>query len=540
MQVPDSHSQGFEALSGRRRSLLRSGLMQPSDHISYNQHFGFSGIMAGDKTQWFRKYPHIRDFDTEVDEAKAWLSRHWNDAFRAKQDPRRFLDSWLAGDWMAVAGNKRPEIIHNPEQLSEYIEEYFKADELIQYLMRGKHDGFADSLAAQRYDKALGHAVKLRSVVPDFPTTPETTGKAAIDLRRLQEWCVECDEVVSGLYAKVARADVERALALVRELADLLKSGFPTMDETAGSKCRAEVRDEIERLLKVIEELGEPDPAFSAIPARDLKTKAKRWFECVNWGREQEPLLAKMREHGLRIPEERAALTEMLFAAELVAGVDWDRVRELAKATEGVSAESMPVETLAECQKLSPFLRIAEDRISLLTWKRYCQENPEYDSAVREADQHMRRLYNELAAVLNASQPLLQIATLREDKLCQAIKRLNRRLFEDPGVMPDDSDPLRDITEELEAIGEFLRDEPKADKSEPPKREQSGRKIGRPPKNSDEKLRLASAAFDKFRVDCADDKEAWSKVADFYDFPTEKAAKQACHRYTLQQNKTQN
>jgi hypothetical protein len=85
-----------------------------------------------------------------------------------------------------------------------------------------------------------------------------------------------------------------------------------------------------------------------------------------------------------------------------------------------------------------------------------------------------------------------------------------------------------------------LSDRPEADEGESPTPDQSGCKIGRPREHSDEKLRLASAAFDKFRLDSADDKEAWSKVADFYDFPTWNAAKQACHRYTQQQNKTQN
>ena len=496
--------------------------------------------MAGDKTQWLRKYPHIRDFDTVVAEAKRWLSKHFNHAFRAKQNPRGFLDSWLAGDWMAVAGNREPETIYNPGKLNEYVEEYFKADELIECLTRGRHDGFADSLARQQYDRVLGHAVKLRGIVPDFPKAPETTENPRIDLRRFQEWCVECDEIVTGLYAKVARADVERALALLRELADLLESGFPTMDEAAESKCRAEVRDEVERLLKVLEELGEPSVALSAIPSRDLRSKAKRWFKCVNLGRGHEPLLAKMREHGLRIPEERAELTEMLFAAELVAGVDWDRIREMPEADKAVSAESIPIERLAAQRKILVSAQMAERRIGLLTWTRYRQKNPEYDEAVREADQRMGELYNELAAAVNDNEPLLRIATLREDKLCKAAKQLHWRLFEDSELLPDESDPLREVAEELEAIGEFLSVEPEADESETPEQEEHRGRAGRPREHTDEKLRLASAAFDKFRRDCADDKEAWSKVAEFYDFPTGNAAKQACRRYIQQQNKTQN
>ncbi len=519
---------------------MHGDLRQPIDHISYNQCLGFSGIRAGDREQWLRKYPHIKDFDADVAEAKAWLSEHFDHAFRAMENARSFLDWWLAGDWISIVGYRAPKTVYNPEQLSAFIEEYFKAGELVERLARGKHDGFADSLARQHYDRVLGYAVKLRSVVPDFPKTAETTGSPRIDLRRFQEWCVECDEIVAGLYAKVARADVERALALVRELADLLESGLPKMDETGGSKCRTEVREEIEKLLKVIEELGEPGPAFNVVPSRDLKAKAKRWFECVNWGREHEPLLAKMREHGLRIPEERAALTEMLFAAELMAGVDWDRIREMTEADEGVSAGSMRIEKLAEYRKILLPAQMAERKLGLLAWMRYRQGNPEYDKAVREADQRMGNLYSELAAVLNANQSLLKIATLREDKLCQAAKRLHWKLFEDSGLMPDDGNPLQDVAKELEAIGGSLSDALEADESETPRQEQRGRKAGRPREHSDEKLRLASAAFDKFRVDSADDKEAWSKVADFYDFPTWTAAKQACRRYSQQQNKTQN
>lgn len=536
----DLHFHGFSAPFGERCGLGYGGSQRPIDHIWYSEYSGFGGITPKDKEAWLRRYPNIRDFDTVVAEAKGWLSKRWDRQRRAKERPRELLDRWLAGDWMAVAGNREPETIYNPGKLNEYVEEYFKADELIECLTRGRHDGFADSLARQHYDRVLGHAVKLRGIVPDFPKAPETTENPRIDLRRFQEWCVECDEIVTGLYAKVARADVERALALLRELADLLESGFPTMDKAAESKCRAEVRDEVERLLKVLEELGEPSVALSAIPSRDLRSKAKRWSRSVSSGQECEPLLAKMREQGLHIPEERAVLTEMLFAAELMAGVDWDRIREMTEADKGVSAESIPIERLAAQRKILVSAQMAERSIGLLTWTRYRQKNPEYDKAVREATQGMGNLYNEFAEALQANQLLLQVATLREDKLCQAVKRLYRRLFEDSGATFDDSDPLLDIAEELEAIGACLNDDPEEGNSGEPDAKSIAGRAGRPREHSDEKLHLASAAFDKFRLDCADDKEAWSKVADFYEFPTWTAARQACRRYTQQQNKTQN
>ena len=167
-------SQGFETPFGWAGSPAHRGPGQPTDHIRYSRETGFSGITPKDKEQWVRKYPHISDFELAVEEGHEWVSRHWAKANMAEARPREFLDWWLAGEWVPLNPNgyKEPETIYNPEQLSDFIEQYFKAGELIERLTRGKHDGLSDSLASKHYDKALGHAVKLRDAVPEFPKTP--------------------------------------------------------------------------------------------------------------------------------------------------------------------------------------------------------------------------------------------------------------------------------------------------------------------------------------------------------------------------------
>ena len=157
--------------------------------MRYSKQTGFYGITSEDKKQWMRKYPHIDDFELNVEECKEWLSKHWEKARLAEQQPEKVFDWWLGGEWLNfnAKGYKEPETIYNPEQLSNFIEQYFNSAELIKSITRGKREGYSDTLAKEHYEKALGHAVKLRKELPDFPKTPEATGKPILDHIMLQE-----------------------------------------------------------------------------------------------------------------------------------------------------------------------------------------------------------------------------------------------------------------------------------------------------------------------------------------------------------------
>jgi len=395
--------------------------------------------MPKDEEEWMRKYPHIKDFDLNVAEAKGWLSKHWYKAHSAEQRPRDFLDWWLGGEWLNLSENgyKEPEKIYNPKQLINFIEQYFINGNLIERVTRGKRDGYSDSLATKHYEKALGYAVKLREEVPDFPQTPDATGKPHLDLRRLQEWCIECEKNIYDLYGVLKRDRLEKALSLVQELRELLKSETPPIDETKWSKIRDGVWNEIERLIKAISDSG--------------KT-TENWHDRAIFGQDCGPLLGKMTEYKIHVPEDTNELAKMITAAEWMAKVDWDKVKTIVEEHQSGKA---PTSTLNEQIEQMPLLRtaqIAEQKIYELVWKIYCLENQDFAEAVNKRHEHILTLFNDAANVLNSDKNLLKIAYLRDEKLNSDFKRLGDSLFGTSLQKPDNDNILQKIIDELKAI----------------------------------------------------------------------------------------
>ena len=114
-------------------------------------------------------------------------------------------------------------------------------------------------MSTEHYEKALGHAVKLREEVPDFPQTPVATSKPHLNLRRLQEWCIECEKVADDLIAELRVDDVDKPLCLLRELNSHLKSGYPPIDVKIYVRIKSEVWNELEKLVKVMRGWTNPE-----------------------------------------------------------------------------------------------------------------------------------------------------------------------------------------------------------------------------------------------------------------------------------------
>lgn len=386
-----------------------------------------------------RKYPHIDDFELTIQESEGWLSKQWSKERLAEQKPRDFLDWWLGCEWENLNKDKykEPEKIYNPKQLSNFIDQYFINGELIGRITRGKHDGYSDSLATKHYEKALGHAVKIREEVPDFPQTPDATERPRLDLRRFQEWCIECEGIAKDLLARVTLDCVEEALSLLQELRELLKSGCPPIDKTKWERIRDRIWNELERLIKVINESG--------------KTM-RYWSDRVILGQDCEPLQSKMVEYKIQVPDDLNELAEMITAAKCMAKVDWDKVKAIA---EGQKSDKATDITLHELNAQMPLLRtaqMAEQKINELVWKIYCRENQEFAEADNERKEHITTLFNDAADVLNSDAALLKIVYLRDEKLITAYKSLEDFLFNTSTQRPDGDIILQEIIDELEAI----------------------------------------------------------------------------------------
>ena len=402
-----------------------------------------------------RNYPHIDDFELTVQESEGWLSKHWDKARLAEQRPRNFLDWWLGCEWVNLSehGYKEPEKVYNPKQLSNFIEQYFNNSELVERITRGKHDGYSDSLATKHYEKALGHAVKLREEVPDFPQTPEAMGKPHLDLRRLQEWCIKCQKIANELLAGLTIDHVEKALSLLLDLRQLLDSGFPPIDETIRAKTGERVRRELESLIEVIGELDEPETTVGGVTATaQFGFKAWRWSEQATLGGDCEPLLRKMKENGIYVPDNKEELAEMISAAESMAKTDWKALRALEEAVGREKAMEGKLDRLASSSWVLSTAQTAEQQISKVVWMRYCRENPDYNTAYLEAWNREGALYDEAAATLNSNRVLLRISFLRDNRLESAFKRLYDSLFSTSTLRPKPDESLQEAVDELEAI----------------------------------------------------------------------------------------
>ena len=339
--------------------------------------------MPKDKEQWMRKYPHIDDFELTVEEGEGWLSKHWNKARLAEQRPRDFLDWWLGCEWINLSehGYKEPEKVYNPKQLIDFIEQYFINGELIERITRGKHDGYSDSLATKHHEKALGYAVKLREEVPDFPQTPDATGKPHLDLRRLQEWCIECEKSIPDLYTGLALEGIEDAQSLLQELRELLKSGAPAIDETKWSKIKDRVRSELERLIKIVKELDKPKTSLRGTLLAGFEYRMQYWHDRAIFGQDCEPLQSKMAEYKIHIPDDLNESSEMITAAELMAKVDWDKAKAIVEERKSSKAQDTTLLELTAQMSLLNSAQIAEQKIYELVWKTYCLENQDFAEA---------------------------------------------------------------------------------------------------------------------------------------------------------------
>jgi len=409
------------------------------EHIRFSREKGFIGITAKDKEQWMRKHPYVEDFDLTVEEAQGWLSQHWNQAFTASQAPRVFLDQWLGCEWLKLNTEryKEPETIYNPEQLSSFIEQYFKNTDLIRTLTRGKRDGYTDVLATEHYEKALGHAVKLRTEVSDFTRIPEAKGKSHLDLRRLQEWCIDCEKIIDDLLAGIDLDCLEKVLSCLRELKELLETGYPPIDEMKWGKIYDKVRGELETLNKVMGESGNPN-----LYQHDT------WIFVHDF----EPLLTKLAEHKIHVPHDKEELREMITAAQLLAKVDWDKVKAIVEEQKSRNVRGNLLDEIREHSMLLAEAQTAEEKIKALVWRTYCRENRDFAEAIKQTQERIQSLFNEAAEVLNAEKAIHNIAYLRDDKLASAFKRLNDHLFGTPILRGTDDDHLHEIIEEIETI----------------------------------------------------------------------------------------
>jgi len=386
-----------------------------------------------------RKYPHIDDFELTVEEGEGWLSKHWDKAHLAEQRPRDFLDWWLGCEWENLSKDeyRESEKIYNPKQLINFIEKYFNNSELVERITRGKHDGYSDSLATKHYEKALGYAVKLREEVPDFPQTPDATEKPHRDLRRLQEWCIECEGIAKDLLARVTLDCIEEALSLLQELRELLKSGPTPIDETKWSKIKDRIWSELERLIKVINESG--------------KTM-RYWSDRAILGQDCEPLISKMTEYKIQVPDDLNELAEMITAAECMAKVDWDKVKAIGEEQKSDKATDITLHELTAQMPLLRTAQTAEQKIQEIVWKIYCNENQEFTEAVNKRQEQIDKLFHKAVDILNSDETLLKVAYLRDDKLALCFKSLGDSLFNISTVKIDYDNVLHEIIDELEAI----------------------------------------------------------------------------------------
>ncbi|MCK4791741.1 MAG: hypothetical protein KAV87_48865 [Desulfobacteraceae bacterium] len=424
------------------------------DHIRYSRQTGFSGITPKDKEQWMRKYPHIDDFDLTVEEGQAWLSENWNKSRMAEERPRDFLDFWLSCKWekLNTGGYKEPETIYNPKQLSSFIEQYFINGALIKRLTLGKKSGLTDSLATEHYEKALGHAVKLREEVPDFPQTPVATAKPHLNLRRLQEWCIECKKVADDLLSELRVEHIDKPLCLLRELDSHLKSGYPPIDEKVYDRIKADVWNELEKLVKVIEELDEPKTTFRIISEAEFEYKTQYWFDRAILGRDCEQFIKKMEENTIQVPNDLNELADMISATEWMAKTDWDRVKTICKQRDIKNSADLSMDELAEQMSVLNVAKVAEEKINALVLKTYRQENRDYNKAFLEAENRKETLFNESADVLNSNVVLLKISYLRDNRLVSAFTKLYNALFNTSTQKFSADNPLQEIIDELEGI----------------------------------------------------------------------------------------
>ncbi len=386
-----------------------------------------------------RKYPHIDDFELTVEEGEGWLSKHWDKALLAEQRPRGFLDWWLGCEWenLSKDGYRESEKIYNPKQLINFIEQYFNNSELVECITRGKHDGYSDSLATKHYGKALGYAIKLREEVPDFPQTPDAIGKPHLDLRKLHEWCIECEKNIHDLYMELILDGVEEALSLLQELRELLKSGTPPIDKTKWDRIRNEIWSELERLLKVIDESGK---------------STRYWHNRVMFGQDCELFLNKLAEHKIHAPDNKEELVEILTAAEWMAKVDWNKVKAIEEEQKSGKDPDITSHQRIEQMSLLGTAQIAEQKIHELTLRAYCHENQNFNEAVGQVQERKTTLFNDAAEVLNSDAALLKIVYLRDEKLITVYKSLDDCLFNTSTQRSDGNIILQEIIDELEAI----------------------------------------------------------------------------------------
>jgi hypothetical protein len=401
-----------------------------------------------------RKYPHIEDFDLTVKEGESWLSENWNNARRAEERTREFLDYWLGCKWekLNTDGYKEPEKLYNPKHISSFIEQYFKSGELIKRLILGKHNGLNDSLAKEHYEKALGHAVKIREEVPDFPRTPDATGKPQHDLRRLQEWCIECEKVANNLLAELKVDHVDKPLCLLRELDNHLKSGYPTINETVYAKIKAELWNELEKLVKVIEELDEPKSILMINPTNQFEFKAEFWTDQAILGRDCEQLLKKLKEHMIHVPDDLNELADMISAAKCMAKTDWDRTKAICEKMNRTKDANLSIEELAEQMSVLNVAKMTEEKINTIVWKIYRRENRDYDKLFEEAENRKVLLFNKSAELLNSNDILLKISYLRDNRLVSAFDNLYNALFNMLARTFISGNPLQETINELESI----------------------------------------------------------------------------------------
>jgi hypothetical protein len=301
--------------------------------------------------------------------------------------------------------------------------------------------------------------VKLREKVRDFPETPKPTRTPRNDLIRLQEWCIECEKIADDLLARVRIDQVERPLCLLRELGRHLKSGYPPIDETVYDRIRSEVWNELEKLVKVIEDLDEPETMtiLKVTPTAQFEFKAEHWINRAMSGQDYEPLLKKLKEHRIYVPDDQRELVDMISAAGRMAKTDWDRVNAICEGQNSGKAARIPMDELAERMSVLNVAKLAEEKIRALVLKRYRRENPRYDKAFVDAEDRVVLLYNEAAEALNSNETLGTVSYLRDNQLEAGFKRLHDSLFKEYAFGPDPYEALQEMIDELEAVREQVR-----------------------------------------------------------------------------------
>lgn len=411
------------------------------EHIGYSKYSGFLGIRQQDKDQWLQKYSYITDFEINFKECKEWLSKDYKREYQAEQRPRDVLEKWLGCEWLKLKENisTEPDKLHNPKRIINYINKYFENEDFIAQIVRGKQEGYSDTLARKHYNKAINYVLKIREEIPEFPLIPEETEKSHFDLRKLHEWCIECEQIIENLYSGIMLDNISKVLSMLNELRELLKDNEPQIDEKQWNKINDRIWKELETLGKIL---------------KNSEKTLRHWKCRAVSDQDYKLLISKMTENKLYVPDDRNELIEIIDVAESIAEVDWDKVKEIEEELKQEKNLQKKMEIYNTQTYIVSNVKIANKKINEVVWKVYCRENQDFAEKYDEKQEKIQTIFNNSAEFINSDKCLTKVAFLREEKLNSDFKRLGDSLFTETIIEIDKDKVLKEIIDELEFIHE--------------------------------------------------------------------------------------